>query len=642
MYSQQQRSSNFIVKNKYPILVTIAFFLITSYVAAFHHNYWVIDHDGQNYLYAGQEILAGNGSNVKLHNAPIGGPVIYAFLNQFFDNGFGVMKSIAVLSASGAVFFSYYILNNIFNRKIALVGQLFFAFNPFMGFFAIQAENELLQIFLVAASFYFITKKELKLQDIVICGILLGIASTIRLQVIVVLISFIIFLFLRSRKLRKNFLLALTMLLIFLFALSPVILYNYTTHESIFDTNAAWSMQYHNKYQYPEWQEKMIELNFHNGSTLDAIFVDTDLFFKNYFYNLFYGMPDKLFNFNSDRINSSLINTVPLLGLLPVTAGFIYLFKIKINKNNLIIIGSSVIVTTLLIFLMGDINVHFFAIIGIPLFLLGLFNIKNVQNNALPLFLLPIIFVLFTSLLLLRAGEHFFLIWFSMAMLAGVFFADVLPQLFKKIQPSKIKLNSKKITFSTAIIISLILLSNFGYCYVLFTATHTNVPFVSIGNEFAKLSQNIPAEQPGMEVKNIGDILNKQPDIENSYVMIPAYHYAYYINGNTVYGEFSEGISDDTFENYVTRKNWKDVEIFHSNIVSQPMDRQNINNPKPDYLIYVLNELDGGPNQHEYLKNLVNPESPLIPENFEVIYFSSKSNITHVIYKINYENGPAL
>jgi len=72
------------------------------------------------------------------------------------------------------------------------------------------------------------------------------------------------------------------------------------------------------------------------------------------------------------------------------------------------------------------------------------------------------------------------------------------------------------------------------------------------------------------------------------------------------------------------------------------MDRQNINNPKPDYLIYVLNELDGGPNQHEYLKNLANPESSLIPENFEVLYFSSKSNITHVIYKINYENGQAL
>ncbi len=641
MYSQQQRSSNFIVKNKYPILVTIAFFLITSYVAAFHHNYWVIDHDGQNYLYAGQEILAGNGSNVKLHNAPIGGPVIYAFLNQFFDNGFGVMKSIAVLSASGAVFFSYYILNNIFNRKIALVGQLFFAFNPFMGFFAIQAENELLQIFLVAASFYFITKKELKLQDIVICGVLLGIASTIRLQVIIVLISFISFLFLRSRKIRQNFLLVLTILLVFLLALSPVIFYNYTIHESILDTNVAWSMQFHNKYHYPEWEYKMLACGLNQVatcSTLDAIFVDTDLFFKNYFYNLFYGMPDRLVNFNSDHINTSLINTVPLLGLLPVTAGFIYLFKIKINKNNLIITASSAIVSALLIFLMGDIHIHFFAIIGIPLFLLCLYNIKNVQKNALPLCLLPAVFVLIMSLLLLRSGEHFFLIWFSMAMLAGVFFVDILPQLFKKIQPGKIKLNSKKITFSTAIIISLILLSNFGYCYVLFTATHANVPFVSIEDEFTKLSQNMPAEQPGMEVKNVGDILNKQPNIENSYVMIPAYHYSYYINGNTVYGQFSEGIPDDTFENYVTRKNWKDVEIFQSNMVSQPMDRQNSNNPKPDYLIYALNELDGGLNQHEYLKNLANPESSLIPENFEVLYFSNKSNIIHVIYKINYEN----
>ena len=89
----------------------------------------------------------------------------------------------------------------------------------------------------------------------------------------------------------------------------------------------------------------------------------------------------------------------------------------------------------------------------------------------------------------------------------------------------------------------------------------------------------------------------------------------------------------------ITLKNWTDSEIFVSNNLSQPMDMQNMNKPKPDYLIYKLNELDGSPSQHEYLKNLVNPESPLIPENIEVIYFSSKSNITHVIYKINYENG---
>ena len=105
-------------------------------------------------------------------------------------------------------------------------------------------------------------------------------------------------------------------------------------------------------------------------------------------------------------------------------------------------------------------------------------------------------------------------------------------------------------------------------------------------------------------VSEIGDILSKQPNIENSYVMVPAHHYPYYIDGKTVYGEFSEGIPNDTFENYVTRKNWKDTEIFHSNLLSHPIDRQNINNPKPDYLIYALNVLDADPGQHEYLKNL--------------------------------------
>ena len=180
MHLQHKHFKNSILEQKIPILITIAFFLITSYVAAFHHNYWIVDHDGTITLHIGEEILAGNGKNILLFNAPVGGPVIYASLNSFFDDGFNLLKSIAVLSASGAVFFSYYILKNIFNRKIALVGQLFFALNPWLGFFAIQAENELLPILLISMSFYFITKKELKLRDMVIIGVLLGIAATIR------------------------------------------------------------------------------------------------------------------------------------------------------------------------------------------------------------------------------------------------------------------------------------------------------------------------------------------------------------------------------------------------------------------------------------------------------------------------------
>ena len=69
-----------------------------------------------------------------------------------------------------------------------------------------------------------------------------------------------------------------------------------------------------------------------------------------------------------------------------------------------------------------------------------------------------------------------------------------------------------------------------------------------------------------MEIKKIGDILSKQSNIENSYVMVPHHHYAYYIDAKIVEGNFSEGIPDDTFENYVTRKNWTGTEIFNSNL----------------------------------------------------------------------------
>ena len=86
MSLQRSDFKNSISDQKIPLLITIAFFLITSYVAGFHHDYWVIDHDGQIYLHAGEQILAGNGENVKLYNVPIGGPVIYASLNLLFDD----------------------------------------------------------------------------------------------------------------------------------------------------------------------------------------------------------------------------------------------------------------------------------------------------------------------------------------------------------------------------------------------------------------------------------------------------------------------------------------------------------------------------------------------------------------------------
>lgn len=78
---------NFISSNKYPLIITLGFFLIFSYIAFFNHNYWSED-DGMYYLQLGEQILEGDGKNVKTVNTSIGGAVVYAWSIQGFGNSF--------------------------------------------------------------------------------------------------------------------------------------------------------------------------------------------------------------------------------------------------------------------------------------------------------------------------------------------------------------------------------------------------------------------------------------------------------------------------------------------------------------------------------------------------------------------------
>ena len=52
--------------------------------------------------------IYGDGKNVILINAPVVGPIIYAFLDSFFNDGFNLMKTIAILSSTGIIYFSYF------------------------------------------------------------------------------------------------------------------------------------------------------------------------------------------------------------------------------------------------------------------------------------------------------------------------------------------------------------------------------------------------------------------------------------------------------------------------------------------------------------------------------------------------------
>ena len=107
--SSQILFHNFIKSDKYPILIALGFLVICSSITFLYHPFWVdAEGDGIWFLHIGEEIIKGDGWNVKLHDAPPGGPVLYASLNSLFKDGFFTMKLISLLSGTGIVLFSYY------------------------------------------------------------------------------------------------------------------------------------------------------------------------------------------------------------------------------------------------------------------------------------------------------------------------------------------------------------------------------------------------------------------------------------------------------------------------------------------------------------------------------------------------------
>src|SRR3989344_4516188 len=164
---------NYLKNNKYPLIITLIFFLSTSYVSFFIDNP-PFSNDPLFYFFTGEEILHGNRENVKLLNAPMGGPIIFSVVNKLFQDAYITIKVISLLSGSGIVFLSFFIIKNIFNFKIALVGQLLVSVNPKMHFQSIIPLNEILAVFLIFLSFYYITKKQLCTTHLILAAIFLG------------------------------------------------------------------------------------------------------------------------------------------------------------------------------------------------------------------------------------------------------------------------------------------------------------------------------------------------------------------------------------------------------------------------------------------------------------------------------------
>ena len=622
---------NFFKTNKLPILVTVIFFLFTSYVSFFIDNP-ARGSDAMFYFFAGEQILFGDNENVRLPNAPIGGPVLFSSLNTVFHDPYLTIKIISLISGTGIVFLSFFIIKNIFNFKIAFLTQLIVAVNPKLHLQTTFPFNEIFPVFLVFLSFYYITKTRILYNHLILAGILLGISFMIRYQTFPIVIGFLIYLLIRDKKFRKNLPLALLFVSSFLVGCSPLLIYNYTTFGNLIDSDPNYYMFTTTAFvQTDEW-EKQVRIQ--GESFFSGITSDFNIFLKNYLFNLFYHNPDRIFNLSGGIDNISPIPAVPYIGIILIFGGVIYYLKPDYNKKLLLSLILSAITITIIISLLGILETYFFAIIIIPTLALGIFSFKKIQKNFLPLFVAAIIYFLMMAVIPVTRAEYFFSVWIIFPVLTSLFFLELIPRVFFRKNESK-QINLKHSSSVKTIIISsiiLLLIVNLAFSYKL-------MGMIEYGDKsydgiIAEIKKIFDRKQPGLhigtEVKRIGEILSQQPNIENSYVMGNDWALIYYSQSKLLYADFVEGDEKEGLRSYITRENWSETDIYISNMFSIPSDRNDIYKPVPDYLVYTPNVLIASP---ENLKILENPNDPEVKSFMELLY---KSKLGTLVYKINH------
>ena len=112
-----------------------------------------------------------------------------------------------------------------------------------------------------------------------------------------------------------------------------MLIYNFQTHGNLIDSNSSFEQMVKSKYKPSSENIEKIKQSLITQNEIEFPEKD-ELFLKNYFYNLFYHNPNKLFNFDTIS-NLSLIPTISFVGLIPIFAGLFYIQKITYNKLNL-------------------------------------------------------------------------------------------------------------------------------------------------------------------------------------------------------------------------------------------------------------------------------------------------------------------
>jgi len=620
--------------DKYAIFITIFFLIIVS-VVSFNREAFT-ENDGIYFLLLGKQLLTDGPSQIKQIDAPLGGPMLYGLLDNLFNDGFFVMKLVSVLSAAGIIFLSYLIIRNLFSPKVALVGQLLFALNPRFDFLSISALNELPSICLIFTSLYFITKQKFKLSDLIITGLFLGISFSIRYQSILVLLGIMCFLLIQNKDFLKNFKLVMLLGLSFLIMISPLLLFNYVNYGQLLvsDSNnyAAFSLHYQpNEFHY-QIQQLVVE-----NSNSSWITLDYDLFLKNYFYNLFNNNSSLLFDLDNSNYSLSITPFIPLVSFFIFAIGILHISKIEFNKKNLFIYVISTFISIITVGFLGDFHIHYFAIFICPVIVLILSNFKKIEKIQLIILVLPTVYIVIVSIIPFYRPYSFLPIWIFIVCVYAVFLTNTLPIFFRKIM----KFSNHTISFIIILIITILLLTNFALSYGLIYFNLIGEPFINIQDGIYKIySEPIPLKQSN-ELLEICDILSKQPNIQEKYVMGSNISIAYCANSKFTLAFFHEGIENDTVNSFIMKKNWSNYDRFYSNIWSFPSLKNYHDDILVDYVVYSpepknFKSILYKTNRNKIVEILSDPSNHEIPQNFENIYFSNKTSTA--VYKIHHND----
>ena len=601
------------------LIVVIIFFASSSYVAFIIDNP-TRDHDLLAYYYAGKQTLYGERENVYLAGTPIGWSVFLALSDNVTNDVFITAKLVSVFFATGIVLVSFYIVKNIFSKQVALLAQIFIAITPFFHVEAIITHGEILPIFLIFLSFYFITKKKLSKRDVILCGIFLGLASMLRYQAAIVAISCIPFFLIQYKKihLSKTILFSI----FFIITLSPLLIFNFLTFGTFIESDPSFFFLHFAEFEDQHvWEKTFSERTKSSGSTI--FFEIDEVFIKNYFYNLFVNNPNKIFQFTHDIANWSPIPFIQYVGIPLILGGAVITFNRYIVKKEIIFLATiSFIIMIFLI--MNDYTEYFFIAIIIPVLVLGIRSIKEIEQNVLPLLVIPVCFLVMMAIIKVPIPTDLFGILLIPPTLTALFILKGIPKIiqFKQL-PNKKTIHVKIIII---FIISIIIISNLIFSYEL----QAMLLFSDNFDWKDVFRTNHNYENSAFEIKEVGEMLSKEPNIENKYVMTSEINFAHYANSKYLVGHFKEGPQDATIIDYITRQGWSDYHLAVSNIYSIPNDRYNEYNPLPDYLIYVHDH-----NNIPSLWVLQKPDDPNIPKNFELLYKNDKSGI--FVYKIKHE-----